>query len=112
MTHPYVLVIATFLAFASIVGAQTVESGGSREDRPPATASHAEAKKLFSPFPVTHYSVGDVWTHFVQDTASYWAPLSLLYTGIIFVPPTWWLLAHRFADAHGHPFAWGQSRWV
>ena len=62
MTHPYVLGVATFLAFASIVRAQTLDSGGGRQDTPPATASHKEAKKLFSPFPVTHYSGGDVWT--------------------------------------------------
>jgi len=58
------------------------------------------------------FVVGDLWIHLAPDTPDPWVPISLLYTGLIFLPPTWWLLAHRFAEVLGHPFAWGRSRWV
>lgn len=58
------------------------------------------------------FAVGDVLTYVAVDSQYTWEAVAFLYSGIVFVPPTWWLLAHRFAETIGQPFSWGRSRWV
>ncbi|MCG8589642.1 MAG: PAS domain S-box protein [Proteobacteria bacterium] len=70
------------------------------------------------------YAVGDLLTFHASTPGAYWASLVILYTGLIFVTPCWWLVALRFAEAHGHgfrfgrhpavylPFAWASVLWL
>ena len=58
------------------------------------------------------FAIGDLLTFAFTDPEFAWVPVAVLYSGILFVPSTWWLLALRFAEAQGKPLAWGRSRWV
>lgn len=78
--------------------------------KPPSNMKTSVQLALFAPL---LFCCGDLLTHLVTDPGFAWAPVALLYSGIMFVPPTWWLLAHRFAEAHHHPFRWSRRKgWI
>jgi len=61
------------------------------------------------------FAVGDTLTFFVDASTRSWQAslaISIQYTGIIMMPPTWFVLIVRFAQANNRPFQWGRSRWV
>ena len=61
------------------------------------------------------FAVGDTLTFFVDASTMSWQAslaISIQYTGIIMMPPTWFVLIVRFAQANNRPFQWGRSRWV
>ena len=79
--------------------------------------SHRPVAVMWPALPMTFappllFAIGDLLTFAFTDPEFAWVPVAVLYSGIIFVPSTWWLLALRFAEAQGQPLAWGRSRWV
>ncbi len=51
---------------------------------------------------------GDIGTHLARDL--FWEQLSItvIYSGSLFLLALWWLLAFRFAQAHGIRFSWAK----
>ena len=77
--------------------------------RPPAPMWPALPLNLF--FSLL-FAMGDLLSEFVQNPQYNWWALSVLYTGIIFLPSLWWLLAIRFAQAYGHSFSLDARFWA
>ena len=59
------------------------------------------------------FTVGDLLASFVftNETAR-WTGLVLLYSGLIFVTPTWWLLALRYCEAQQLGLNFTRKNWV
>ncbi len=58
------------------------------------------------------FSIGDVLTQVVQDPQYNWWAITLVYTGVIFLPLAWWMLAIRFAQAYAHGFSLDARVWI
>ncbi len=58
------------------------------------------------------WTVGDLFSEVVTDPAANWAGLTVLYTGVIFIPAAWWVLALRFSDAHELGLRFTRRWWV
>jgi signal transduction histidine kinase/ActR/RegA family two-component response regulator len=59
------------------------------------------------------FTVGDLLASFVFiNETERWAGLILLYTGLIFVSPTWWLLALRYCEAQQLGLDFTRKNWV
>ncbi len=62
---------------------------------------------LFVNFTAFLWVLGELATEFVVGSESaYWMWLVVQYTGVLTLPPTWWLFALRYAELHGHPLRW------
>jgi signal transduction histidine kinase/CheY-like chemotaxis protein len=59
------------------------------------------------------FAVGDVLSSFVaDDPVSDAVGLLLVYTGVILLAASAWVLVLRVAEVQGAPFAWGRSPWA
>ena len=59
------------------------------------------------------FSVGDLLaSHVVTSSTARWGGLVLLYSGVIFIGPTWWLLALRYCEAQQLSLGFGRKKWV
>jgi len=67
--------------------------------RPPAPLWPSLFFVMFSAFV---WCLGELLTmSFKLDEATYWRMLAVEYTGVLLVPPTWWIFGLRFAEVHG-----------
>lgn len=76
---------------------------------PPAPLGPSTTATLLS---VLLFAIGDTATYFSSAPDSLWLATSISYTGIMLVAPSSWMLAHRFAEACGHPTPWSHTNWV
>lgn len=61
------------------------------------------------------FATGDTLTYFVNPSSPGWHMAfanAIQYTGLIFVPPTWFTLIVCFAESNNRPFSWSNSRWL
>ena len=58
------------------------------------------------------WTVGDLFSEVVTSPAANWAGLIVLYTGVIFIPAAWWVLALRYSDAHELGLRFTRRWWV
>ena len=59
------------------------------------------------------FSVGDLLaSHVVTSSTARWGGLVLLYSGVIFIGPTWWLLALRYCEAQQLNLGFTRKKWV
>jgi PAS domain S-box-containing protein len=53
------------------------------------------------------WSVGEVMSaFFAKNDTTYWFWMVVLYTGVILMPPAWWIFSLRFSTFHKHPIKW------
>ena len=78
--------------------------------RPPPHAGLARAFR-FSIFSHLLFATGDLATYFTSTPLGYELANTLLYSGLIFVGPAWWLVSLNYAESIGRPFEFGTA-WV
>lgn len=79
--------------------------------RPPPYKPLATAVRL-GLFSHLVFAIGDFCTYVASTPRGYEAAVMVLYSGVLLVGPTWWLMSLRYAESLGKPFRFATPLWT